>query len=93
MWRCSMVVVLSLAGCAIVPGPYAPDPRNYTLLVPGQSTEEDAIRLLGAPSASSSLATGKALLQWADYRLPKIHLVIAFDADGRLVEVRHLFVD
>jgi hypothetical protein len=69
------------------------DPRNYTLLVPGQSTAEDAIRLLGPPSVSSSLATGKALLQWAEYRLPKIHAVVAFDADGWLVEVRHVFVD
>ena len=93
MWRCLTVVVVSLAGCAIVPGQYAPDPRNYPLLAPGQSTEEDAIRLLGPPSVSSSLATGKAILQWADYRLPKIHLVVAFGADGRLVEVRHLFVD
>ena len=88
-----MVFAINLAGCAIVPGQYAPDPRNYTSLEPGRSTVEDAIRVLGAPSVSSSLANGKALLQWADYRLPKIHLVVPFDAVGRLVEVRHLFVD
>src|SRR5438552_3533474 len=86
-------MLLGLAGCTIWPAQYAPDPRNYTLLVPGQSTTEDAIRLLGVPTASSPLANGKALLQWADYRLPKIHVVISFDADGRLIEVRHVFVD
>jgi hypothetical protein len=94
MWRYSVVIVLGLAGCAIVPGQDAPDPRKYALLVPGQSTDEDAIRLLGPPSASSPLANGKARLEWTDYyRLPKIHLVVPFDANGRLIEVRHVFVD
>lgn len=89
-----MPAMLILAGCTLVPGLGEPDPRNYPLLVPGHSTEAEAVALLGVPTASSPLANGKTLLEWADYYdWPKIHLVVPFDANGRLIEVRHVYVD
>ncbi len=83
------IAILTFSGCAAT----ATDPHNYTLLAPGQSTIEDATRLLGSPIAYSLLPSGKTLLQWVDYPYwPTLHVVIAFDADGRMIEVRQIVI-
>ena len=90
----AVVVGASLAGCQAAAWQYQADPQNFVLLVPGQSTIDDATRLLGPPIASTTIENGKTLLQWVDYyHWPRIHLVVAFDAETRLIEVRHVFVD
>jgi len=83
----------TLSGCAFY-APEAPNPNNYVLLMPGYSTLADATHLLGPPSFATKLADGKQLLQWFDYwQWPKLHLAVALDAGGRLIEVRHVYVD
>jgi len=59
-------------------------------LVPGASTKDDAIVKLGPPNSISDVR-GQTLLQWIDYHNPAIHVAILFGADGRMIEVQHVF--
>jgi hypothetical protein len=68
-----------------------PDPRRYGELVPGTSTKDDAVAKLGPPNGITDVR-GQTLLQWIDvYHSPAIHVAILFGADGRMIEVQHVF--
>lgn len=92
-WLFSAIFALVVAGCAILPPlPYA-NPHNYVLLIPGQSTIDDAIYLLGPPVFYTPLSQGKISLQWADYyEIPRLHIAIMFGIDRKLIEIRHIII-
>ena len=62
-------------------------PRLYrvTELVPGISTQADAISKLGTPTGTSKIGD-QTVLQWADANAP-VHLAISFGMDGRMIQV------
>lgn len=70
------------------------DPAFVDQLTPGTSTTDDAIRLLGKPSAVSTGANGSRLLQWQYVQGTPIggsgaHVAVLFDQDGKMVRVTH----
>lgn len=88
-----IAAVLVLAACVTVGQRF--DLGRADELVVGESTEEDAKRLLGAPTAVTTLADSTYLLQWQYSRGTALgtgsgaHLVILFGPDGRMVRVVH----
>jgi hypothetical protein len=60
-------------------------PYRVTELVPGISTQQDAIAKLGPPTNTSKIGD-QTILQWADANLP-VHLAISFGMDGRMIQV------
>jgi outer membrane protein assembly factor BamE (lipoprotein component of BamABCDE complex) len=72
------------------------DMRKVDQLVPGQSTEADAVQLLGRPSATSEMADGSQLLQWIFVMGTPVggtgrHVAILFDGGQRMVRITHRF--
>jgi hypothetical protein len=63
----------------------APSLSRVTELVPGISTQADAIAKLGAPTSTSKIGD-QTVLQWGDVNTP-VHLAISFGMDGRMIQV------
>jgi hypothetical protein len=80
--KCAFMLLAAwlLASCTSAPSLY-----RVTELVPGISTQADAIAKLGPPTATSKIGE-QTVLQWADANLP-IHLAISFGMDGRMIQV------
>ena len=51
-------------------------------------TAEEIIAVVGNPSAVSSMAFGKTLLQW---QAPGCHMSLLFDANGRFEQITHQY--
>jgi outer membrane protein assembly factor BamE (lipoprotein component of BamABCDE complex) len=66
-------------------------------LRPGASTEQDAVALLGKPTATSAPENGGHVLQWYFVYGTALgtgggaHAAILFGPDGKMVRVTHLF--
>jgi hypothetical protein len=63
-------------------------------LVPGVSTEQDAIQLLGKPTEINTRPDGTELLQWI-YAYGTVtgdgsHVAILFGADKKIIQVTHV---
>ena len=69
-----------LASCTSAPSLY-----RVTELVPGISTQADAIAKLGPPTGTSKIGD-QTVLQWADVN-SRVHLAISFGMDGRMIQV------
>jgi len=80
--KCAFMLLAAwlLASCTSAPSLY-----RVTELVPGISTQADAIAKLGPPTATSKIGE-QTVLQWADANSP-IHLAISFGMDGRMIQV------
>jgi hypothetical protein len=85
-----LAMLIGVASCATHTGPVA-DPHRYLELVPGTSTQAEAITMLGPPNSTASIRD-QTLLQWIDvYSAHPIHLAILFGPDGRMVKVTEVF--
>jgi hypothetical protein len=73
--------VLLLTACTAAT---SPSPYRVTELVPGISTQDDAIAKLGPPSSSSNVGNS-TILQWGGNNSP-VHLAISFGMDGRMIQ-------
>ena len=71
--------VLLLTACTAATSPSL---YRVTELVPGISTQDDAIAKLGPPSSSSNVGNS-TILQWGGNNSP-VHLAISFGMDGRM---------
>src|SRR5271169_5187363 len=82
--KCALLVLLawSLASCAAAS---SPNLYRVTELVPGISTQADAIAKLGPPTGTSKIGD-QTVLQWADVN-SRVHLAISFGMDGRMIQV------
>lgn len=57
-------------------------------LVPGQSTLDDATRLLGQPARTRAYAGGKALVRWAYISSGELPVVdIMFDDNAKMISI------
>lgn len=74
------LVASSLTSCTSATSLY-----RVTELVPGISTQADAIAKLGQPTSTSKIG-GQTVLQWTDANTP-VHLAISFGMDGRMIQV------
>jgi hypothetical protein len=74
--------VLLLTACTAATSPSL---HRVTELVPGISTQDDAIAKLGPPSSSSNVGNS-TILQWGGNNSP-VHLAISFGMDGRMIQV------
>ena len=89
-------ITLMLSGCVYQQYGNRFDSGAVARLVPGVSTTQDAIALLGKPTATSVNADGSELLQWQYAYGTAIgvggaaHAAILFAADGKMVRVTHL---
>jgi len=54
-------------------------------LVPGVSTQQDAIAKLGPPTDTSKMGD-QTILQWTNANSP-VHLAISFGMDGRMIQI------
>lgn len=78
----------AVAACAL-PAP-GPDLHDFAKLVPGQSTAQDAVALLGRP-ISATVIGENAYVQWLSQRNGSYGMVgILFDARGRMIRVQHI---
>lgn len=78
-----LLFALILACCAT-----GPDPHRYSELVPGTTTRDEAIIMLGEPTSVAAVRGG-TLLQWINvYSLQPIHVAILFGPDGRMVNTQ-----
>ena len=87
-----LLVSCVLAGCVTLGHRF--DSRRVDELVPVFSTSQEALELLGEPSAESSYADGSRLLQWHYVQGTPIggsgaHVAILFDSDGVMIRVTH----
>lgn len=84
----AMALLAITAACA----PLNAGPRlaAYHLLVPGQSTAQDAAALLGRPVSVTQISPTAALIQWMAAGGSQ-HVAISFGQDGRMIGVQHIF--
>ena len=80
--KCALLLLGAwlLASCTSAPSLY-----RVTELVPGISTQADAIAKLGPPTGTSKIGD-QTVLQWADIN-SRVHLAISFGMDGRMIQV------
>ena len=80
--KCALLLLGAwlLASCTSAPSLY-----RVTELVPGISTQADAIAKLGPPTSTSKIGD-QIVLQWADANTT-VHLAISFGMDGRMIQV------
>lgn len=86
----AIVAIASLitAGCAPLAAQQRPDLRNYTALIPGQSTADDAVALMGKPKGAAMVGSDVVIV-WLDPLGTNIYSVgILFGADKRMIGVR-----
>jgi hypothetical protein len=85
------LAAVALAGCMTVGTRF--DPALVDNLRPGQSTMDEAIALLGNPTSTTALGSGRTLLQWqySEGRLVRsgAYVSVLFDAGGTMVRVAH----
>ncbi|RZI98581.1 MAG: hypothetical protein EON90_12875 [Brevundimonas sp.] len=65
-------------------------------LQPGVTTKEEAVALLGKPTARSAMPDGGELLQWMYTEVIYIagegrHVSVLFGPDGRMVRIQHQY--
>jgi hypothetical protein len=79
--KCALMLLAAwlLASCTS-----APSLSRVIELVPGISTQADAMAKLGPPTATSKIGD-QTVLQWADANSP-VHLAISFGMDGRMIQ-------
>jgi outer membrane protein assembly factor BamE (lipoprotein component of BamABCDE complex) len=89
-------IVLTLSGCLYQQHGNRFDTDAVARLTPGVSTKQDAIALLGQPTALSTSPDGSQILQWQYAYGTAIgvggaaHAAIAFAPDGKMIRVTHL---
>jgi hypothetical protein len=72
------------------------DTAKISTLMPGVSTDADAVQQLGPPSATSTNVDGSQALQWlysygtAVGTTGSAHAVILFGPDGKMIRLAHL---
>jgi hypothetical protein len=82
-----MLLVLCGSACANKTGSEL-DPTSVGQLVAGQSTLEDATRLLGQPARIRAFAGGKVLARWLHVRSGEsAALDIMFTDDGKMISI------
>ena len=75
-----------LCGAILLSSCASPGLQRITELVPGVSTQDDAIAKLGPPSVTSKIGD-QTILQWTRVSSPQpIHLAILFGMDGRMIQ-------
>lgn len=86
-----VALILTAAACAREVGrPF--DISAADALTPGQSTLEDAVALLGSPTASFHSASGREVAQWTYFKdrtggTTSANLMILFGTDGRMIAI------
>src|ERR1700730_10974051 len=88
------ITALALSGCVYMQHASSFDIDAVNKLVPGVSTEQDAIRLLGEPTEINTRPDGAELLQWIYAYGTAIgggsHIAILFGADKKIIQVMHV---
>jgi len=99
----ALALALLTSGCAYQHSGHPFDSEVVSQLLPGVSTERDAIDKLGPPSATLApfaafnYADGRKLLHWVYiHRVPigissEARAAILFDADGKMIRVAHFW--
>lgn len=85
--------VLALSACLYTQHASSFDIDAVNKLVPGVSTKQDAIQLLGNPTETNTRADGTELLQWIyPYETARggAHVAILFGADKKVIQVTHV---
>jgi hypothetical protein len=83
---------LLLGGCASIGHPYNVD--AVSSLVPGQTTEAQAVAAVGEPTSRSTEEDGTVLVTWlwshdSAFGATADKLVVRFDATGHMLKVVH----
>src|SRR5262249_52390767 len=86
------LAAVAMAGCMTVGTRF--DPELVDTLRPGQSTMDEAIALLGTPTSTTALGSGRTLLQWQYsqgrfVRASGAYVSVLFDAGGTMVRGAH----
>ncbi len=86
----------AVAAAAIVLSACATQPSTLLSragqLTPGATTRDDAIAMMGRPSAETAAPGGHVLMQWRDVQ-PDVagakaaHVTVLFDSRGRMVRI------
>jgi hypothetical protein len=90
------VILFTVTGCLYQQHGNRFDSATVARLLPGGSTTQDAIALLGQPTAVSTNADGTQILQWQYAYGTAIgvggaaHAAILFASDGKMLRVTHL---
>ena len=81
----AIALVAIIAACA----PFDMGPRlaAYRLLVPGQSTTQDATALLGWPTSATAVDRNTILAQWMNGTQ---YVAIIFGSNGRMIGVQQV---
>lgn len=88
-----LAVALLLLSAACVTIGHKFDPARADDLVPGQSTEADAARVLGKPTTETFMADGTRLLHWQYSQGTALgtgsgaHVAIRFTGDGKMIRL------
>lgn len=88
----ALLVATVVTACASAGNKF--DASKVDQLRPGVSSVEDAVTLLGKPTAESNNVDGSKLLQW-QYMSVMIasassdHVAILFDRSGKMIRVTH----
>ena len=89
-------ILFTVTGCLYQQHGNRFDSAAVARLVPGVSTTQDAIALLGQPTAVSANPDGSQVLQWQYAYGTAIgvggaaHAAILFASDGKMIRVTHL---
>ena len=81
----AMALVAIIAACA--PLDMGPRLAAYRLLVPGQSTTQDATALLGWPTSATAVDRNTILAQWMNGTQ---YVAIIFGSNGRMIGVQQV---
>lgn len=83
---------LTLGGCITNGTKF--DAADIQTLIPGVSTQAEAIERFGQPTATSTYGDGTVLLQWMWSEVVYTagegrHLAVLFDQNGKMIRITH----
>lgn len=89
---CALLFAAVVTACASSGNKF--DASKVDQLRPGISTAEEAVTLLGKPTAESNLVDGSKLLQWQYMSVlvasaSSDHVAILFDTNGKMIRITH----
>jgi len=87
-----LAACLTLGGCITSGTKF--DATDIQALIPGVSTQAEAIERFGQPTSISSYEDGSTLLQWMWSEVvytagESRHLAVLFDRNGRMLRITH----
>lgn len=87
----AVAALLLMPGCLATAQPVRPQIRAVSALVPGQTTAQEAIALMGKPYSVTAMGALGELVQWMQPTPRSLaHVAVLFGPDGKMVRIQHI---